>query len=92
MFVPGSQMPVDCIRRSLVTIDRWLTIGKVEGLRGEYHQKVEEHRRELSSICRRLGWTFAVHHTDTSPHHALLSLYGRLSGDFRTGRAGAVGV
>ena len=68
------------------------TIGKVEGLRGEYHQKVEEHRRELSAICRRLGWTFAVHHTDTSPHHALLSLYGRLSGDLSTGRSGAVGV
>lgn len=68
-----------------------LTIGKVEGLRGEYHQKVEEHRRELSAICRRLGWTFAVHHTDASPHHALLSFYGRLSGDFASGRAAGAG-
>lgn len=68
-----------------------LTIGKVEGLRGAYHEKVEAHRRELSHLCRRLGWTFGVHHTDVSPHQALLSLYGRLSGDFATGRASAGG-
>ncbi len=69
-----------------------LTIGKVEGLRGAYHEKVEAHRRELGHLCRRLGWTFGVHHTDVSPHQALLSLYGRLSGDFATGRASVAGA
>lgn len=69
-----------------------LTIGKVEGLRGAYHEKVEAHRKELNHLCRRLGWTFAVHHTDVSPHQALLSLYGRLSGDFATGRASVGGA
>ncbi len=69
-----------------------LTIGKVEGLRGAYHEKVETHRKELSHLCRRLGWTFGVHRTDVSPHQALLSLYGRLSGDFATGRASGSGA
>lgn len=64
-----------------------LTIGRVEELREAYQQKISDHRADLSALARRLGWSFTVHHTDASPHQALLGLYGHMSGDFATGRA-----
>jgi len=64
-----------------------LTIGRVEGLRGDYQKKIEDHKAQLSALTRRMGWTFTVHHTDNAPQQALLALYGMLSGDFASGRA-----
>jgi uncharacterized protein (DUF58 family) len=64
-----------------------LTIGRVEGLRGDYQKRIENHKAELSALTRRMGWTFSVHHTDSTPQRALLALYGMLSGDFAHGRA-----
>ncbi len=66
-----------------------LTIGKVELLRSEYHEKLHAHRERLRELCQRLGWTFSVHHTDVPPQKILLSLYGLISGDSRTHTAAA---
>jgi uncharacterized protein (DUF58 family) len=64
-----------------------LTIGRVEGLRGDYQKRIENHKAKLSALTRRMGWTFSVHHTDSTPQRALLALYGVLSDDFAHGRA-----
>ena len=56
-----------------------LTIGRVEGLRSAYQKKFSDHRQEIAALARRIGWSFNVHHTDASPHRALLSLYSMMS-------------
>jgi hypothetical protein len=36
-------------------------------------------RDGLRLLARQLNWTFAVHHTDQSPHPLLMALYMRLT-------------
>ncbi len=53
---------------------------RVESLRGAYRRRLEAHRRALADRCRRLEWSFLVHHTDRPAEEALLALHTRLSG------------
>jgi uncharacterized protein (DUF58 family) len=53
---------------------------RVESLRGEYRQRLLEHRQALSNLTRRSGWTYHLHHTDHSAAEALLALYMAMAG------------
>jgi uncharacterized protein (DUF58 family) len=54
-------------------------IGRVERVRDDYVELMNNHRKGLSDLARSVGWTFAVHHTDRAPQTPLLALYGALS-------------
>ncbi len=60
--------------------DSRITVGRAELLRGDYHDRLENHRAGLREMARRLGWTFTSHHTDRSPQSILLTLHGLMSG------------
>jgi len=52
-----------------------LLVGKAEGLRDAYVERLVAHQEGLMAIARAVGWSFAVHHTDRPPQPALLALY-----------------
>ncbi len=47
-------------------------------IRDAYREGLHAHRRRLQGTCRKLGWSFVLHHTDRSPTEPLLLLLGRL--------------
>ncbi len=51
---------------------------KAGQLRGDYLDRLAKRRAALRDLCRRTGWRFHLHHTDTPPEAALLSLYAAL--------------
>lgn len=53
-------------------------VRRAERLRTGYRHRMEAQRAGLSSIARRLGWTFLVHHTDRPPEATLLALHQAL--------------
>ena len=59
--------------------ERWIA-DRAEGLREAYVARLAAHRDELSSLCRSLGWSFAVHHTDKPATEPVLALILRLAG------------
>lgn len=59
---------------------RWLA-DRAEGLRERYRQRLMAHRSELADACRRVGWSFLVHHTDRPAAEPMLALSMRLSGE-----------
>lgn len=58
-----------------------LRLGEAAALRGAYLDRLAAHRDGLAAMCRRHGWSFAVHRTDAPPAQALLALRARLDGD-----------
>lgn len=56
-----------------------LLVGRSESLRDGYLDRLAAHQDELREMCRRIGWSFAVHHTDHPPQTALLALFMALS-------------
>lgn len=56
-----------------------LTVGRIEGLRQAYLDRLAALRDSLVALCRRMGWSCAFHRTDRPPQLALLSLYGALA-------------
>ena len=65
--------------------ERWIA-DRAESLRERYQAKLNAHRETIAEACRRLGWTFLVHHTDRPASEPLLALVMRLagqSGDYR---------
>ncbi len=63
-----------------------LTAGRAQTYQAAYHQRLEERRDRLKNFCRKMGWTFAIHHTDKPVSEALMALYSRLH-DGGTGNA-----
>ncbi len=59
--------------------ERWIA-DRAEGLREAYVARLAAHRDELSTLCRNLGWSFAVHHTDRPATEPVLALILRLAG------------
>jgi len=53
--------------------------GRAETLRDDYVSAMHRQREGLRQLARQLDWTFAVHHTDQSPHPLLMALYTRLT-------------
>ncbi len=65
--------------------ERWIA-DRAESLRERYSARLKAHREELQEGCKRLGWTFLVHHTDRPAAEPILSLLMRFKGeaaDFR---------
>ena len=60
--------------------ERWIA-ERAETLRPAYVAKLHAHRAELIEMTQRLGWSFALHHTDRPPSEPLLSLIVRLQGN-----------
>ena len=54
---------------------------KAETLRGAYGERLAAHRDALRDMCRRIGWSFAIHRTDEAPARALLALHAQISGE-----------
>lgn len=54
-------------------------IGKVEGVRRDYAQRLAAQREGLKAIARAAGWSFATHRTSEPPEAALLGLYTALA-------------
>jgi hypothetical protein len=54
-------------------------IGRVEGVREEYRQTMEELQLGLKDIARATGWDYLIHTTDQPAEGALLRLYTSLA-------------
>lgn len=52
-----------------------LLVGRAEGLRQQYLDRLNAHQTTLRRGVTAAGWTMATHHTNQSPESALLSLY-----------------
>ena len=57
-----------------------VTVGRVEGLRGDFAARMTARREALLGMARRARWSFAHHRTDRPPETALLALYTALAG------------
>lgn len=58
--------------------DARLRAGEAAALRDLYLSRLAAHRDALAALCRRHGWSFAVHRTDQRAAAALLALRARL--------------
>ena len=56
-----------------------MTVGRVEGLREAYLQRMAARQAALTDLTRSQGWTWTYHRTDRPAQAALLNLYGALS-------------
>lgn len=54
-------------------------INRAEQVRDQYIERLMARRDRLRDLCRPRGWSFTLHHTDTPPQAALLSLYGLMA-------------
>lgn len=57
----------------------WLA-ERAGGLKQRYQDRLTAHREALSTMARRAGYSFALHHTDRPAAEGLLHLHGQLSG------------
>ncbi|TPW31713.1 DUF58 domain-containing protein [Martelella alba] len=62
-----------------------LTLGRAESLRDDYLRFYQQRRQFLAAEARRLGWSFATHHTDRPASEALSALHVQLSGETAAG-------
>ena len=51
-----------------------LLLPQAESLHTAYRQKWKDHKTELQTLARRLGWHYVPHPTNTPPHKTLLHL------------------
>lgn len=56
---------------------------RAEDLRREFSKRMEAHRGAMSTLARRLQWSYLVHHTNRPASEALLAMHGLLSGATR---------
>jgi len=61
--------------------------GRAESWAGAYRTALAAHREALTALCRRVGWTLLVHHTDRPAAGVMLAIHARLAGG--SARAGA---
>jgi len=54
--------------------------GRAETLRERYQERLKRHRKDLSDMARRLGWSFLLHHTDRPAEEVVLAIHTRLAG------------
>jgi uncharacterized protein (DUF58 family) len=68
-------------------------VSRAEHYREDYQKRLTALRDRLTTLCRRLDWTFIVHRTDRPATEPLLALYARVAdrsnnlGKFAAGRA-----
>jgi uncharacterized protein (DUF58 family) len=56
-----------------------LLVPQAAALREAYVERLSAHRAGLSAIARSVGWTFAVHHTDSPARVALTALHAAMA-------------
>lgn len=56
-----------------------LLVGRAQGLRDSYLDRLEEHQGRLHDLANVAGWSMATHHTDHPPQPALLGLFVALA-------------
>jgi uncharacterized protein (DUF58 family) len=54
-------------------------VSRAEQYREDYHARLTALRDRLSTLCRRLDWTFLIHRTDRPATEPLLALYARVA-------------
>lgn len=57
-----------------------ITASRAQSYRDEYRERLEGRRQAVKDLCKRLDWTFLVHHTDRPASEAVLTLYNRMAG------------
>lgn len=57
------------------------TFGRAESVAVDYKNLFAARKEELANQCRKLGWNYMAHHTDTLASTALVSLHMKLTGD-----------
>ena len=62
-----------------VESDLKLDIGDANAWGKEYRIRIAAHRDAISAACRKLGWTFTLHHTDRNASEAALRIAGLIS-------------
>jgi uncharacterized protein (DUF58 family) len=68
-----------------------LTAGRAQSWLQGYHTELKAHRQTLSNHCRRLDWSFIVHHTHRPATDPLLALHSRLGDANRFANAAMLG-
>ena len=58
-----------------------LTYGRAETVAADYETLFQARRETIDEHCKRLGWNYIVHHTDSLASTALVALHVRLSGE-----------
>lgn len=69
--------------------------GRAEDLRKAYAERLERHKEAITTLARRLEWSYLMHHTDRPAGEALLALHTHLSGlsaSYRAKRASDAGL
>mgnify|MGYP001204047946 FL=1 len=56
-----------------------LTINRAEAIRADYLTRLGDHRAALMALARKMGWSFALHHTGQPAAQAVLQLHNALS-------------
>ena len=56
-----------------------LLVGRAQGLRAKYLDRLDEHQAKLQALARVAGWTMATHHNGRPPEPALLALFVALT-------------
>jgi uncharacterized protein (DUF58 family) len=59
------------------------TLGRAEGVAGQYRARFKAHGEAVALLARKLGWNYTAHRIDRSPQGALVALYADLSGGHR---------
>lgn len=63
------------------------TAGRAEQVGEDYRRHIAARRDHLTSLCRRLGWTYLLHRTDRPASEPLLALHARLTERIGAARA-----
>ncbi len=61
--------------------NRKFTFGRAETVAQDYRNLFAARKEELATQCRKLGWNYLTHHTDTLASTALVSLHMKLTGE-----------
>ncbi|WP_295811358.1 DUF58 domain-containing protein [uncultured Nitratireductor sp.] len=67
-----------------------LTAGRAETLADDYRRLYLARREELAGWCKRLGWSYTVHHTDRPAAQALVAVHNAMSVDAGFGAEGGL--
>lgn len=67
-----------------------LTAGRAEMLADDYRRLYLARREELAGWCKRLGWSYTVHHTDRPAAQALVAVHNAMSAHASFGAEGGL--
>ncbi len=57
-----------------------IVAGRAETWAEAYRSALAAHRDALSNLCRRVGWSLVVHHTDRPASEVMIAIHARLAG------------